>query len=64
MATPSSTTAPATEPLTVGASLVPVMVTVTSWVTVAPKLSVAVVVKTSVVVCPAASDWAAAVFSV
>jgi len=40
----SSVTAPSLKTTTVGASLVPVMVTVTSWLTVAPKLSVAVMV--------------------
>ncbi|MNR64844.1 hypothetical protein D3C85_1876350 [compost metagenome] len=63
---PSSATAPLSisAAATVGASLVPVRVIVTSLVTVAPKSSVSVTVNTSVLIWPSARYCAALLFSV
>ncbi|MNY63825.1 hypothetical protein D3C86_2008420 [compost metagenome] len=52
---PSSVTAPVNAPSIVGLSLLPVMVTVTSWVAVPPWPSLTVTVMVSVTCWPAAS---------
>ena len=53
----SSVTAPVATPPMVGASLVPVMVTVISWVAVPPLPSLTVTMMVSVAVWPSARAW-------